>query len=117
VIPCPDGQAAGVRERPIALILVLLALAAVIVCGPIKWKAEARSGDQADHVFQWNKPDWAPTPVVPADNPMNNAKVALGRLLFYDKRLSIDETMSCGKLPSTIPCIYRRKPRPSRRRR
>ncbi len=46
--------------------------------------------------FAWNKPDWAPTPVVPADNPMNAAKVELGRYLFYDKRLSADRSMSCA---------------------
>jgi cytochrome c peroxidase len=46
--------------------------------------------------FQWNKPAWAPIPNVPADNPMSDAKVTLGRFLFYDKRLSIDQSMSCG---------------------
>ena len=46
--------------------------------------------------FTWRKPPWAPTPLVPNDNPMSEAKVRLGRLLFYDKRLSLDESMSCG---------------------
>ncbi len=46
--------------------------------------------------FQWAKPDWAPSPVVPEDNPMSNAKVRLGRYLFYDKRLSQDGSMSCS---------------------
>jgi cytochrome c peroxidase len=46
--------------------------------------------------FLWNKPAWAPTPIVPADNPMTDAKVQLGRRLFYDVRLSSDETMSCA---------------------
>ncbi len=47
-------------------------------------------------VFHWAKPTWAPTPLVPKDNPMSDAKVQLGRALFYDKRLSIDESMSCS---------------------
>ncbi len=46
--------------------------------------------------FQWNKPAWAPTPMIPSDNPMSDAKVALGRALFYDTRLSRDGSMSCS---------------------
>ena len=46
--------------------------------------------------FVWDKPAWAPTPVVPANNPMDAAKVELGRALFYDKRLSRDGTMACA---------------------
>ena len=37
-----------------------------------------------------------PTPVIPADNPLTNEGVALGRLLFYEKALSSTGTMSCG---------------------
>ncbi len=32
----------------------------------------------------------------PADNPMSEEKVALGKALFFDKRLSIDESISCA---------------------
>lgn len=46
--------------------------------------------------WRWNKPDWVPDPVVPQDNPMSAAKVELGRHLFYDKRLSLDNSMSCA---------------------
>lgn len=46
--------------------------------------------------YAWDKPSWVPEPVVPKDNPMSYAKVELGRYLFYDKRLSLDNTMSCG---------------------
>ncbi len=46
--------------------------------------------------FQWRVPAWAPTPAVPEDNSMSVAKVELGRHLFYDRRLSRNETMSCG---------------------
>lgn len=37
-----------------------------------------------------------PEPLVPDDNPITDAKVALGRALFFDKRLSANETQSCG---------------------
>ncbi len=32
----------------------------------------------------------------PADNPLTKEKIALGRLLFFDKRLSRNETVSCA---------------------
>ncbi len=46
--------------------------------------------------WTWDLPDGFPEPKVPADNPMTVEKVALGRQLFYDTRLSINNTTSCG---------------------
>ncbi len=46
--------------------------------------------------FAWDLPPGFPAPRVPTDNPMNAAKVSLGRHLFYDLRLSSDKTMSCA---------------------
>ena len=37
-----------------------------------------------------------PPPVVPADNPTTAAAVELGRHLFYDTRLSFNESISCS---------------------
>jgi cytochrome c peroxidase len=37
-----------------------------------------------------------PPPVVPADNPLTAGKVALGRYLFYDRRLSGDGHFACA---------------------
>lgn len=50
----------------------------------------------ADQPYEWRVPESYPTPVVPADNPMSSAKVELGRRLFYDRRLSVNQTMSCA---------------------
>ncbi|MFN3267475.1 MAG: cytochrome-c peroxidase, partial [Deinococcales bacterium] len=33
---------------------------------------------------------------IPTDNPQTPAKIELGRKLFYDKRLSVDNTISCS---------------------
>jgi cytochrome c peroxidase len=45
--------------------------------------------------FDWRLPAGFPEPAVPADNPMNAAKVALGAKLFADPRLSITGRHSC----------------------
>ncbi|MDZ7630249.1 MAG: di-heme enzyme [Gemmatimonadaceae bacterium] len=46
--------------------------------------------------YRWNLPVGFPTPVVPAVNPMSDAKVELGRHLFYDTRLSANNRFSCA---------------------
>ena len=46
--------------------------------------------------FAWDLPKGFPIPAVPADNPMSDAKVALGRHLFYDLRLSGNGAQSCA---------------------
>jgi cytochrome c peroxidase len=68
-----------------------LALAAALSAGA--WLL--LSGSAADG-FRWDLPAWVPPPQVPADNPMSQAKVELGRHLFYDPRLSADGSMSCA---------------------
>ena len=46
--------------------------------------------------YQWDLPPRVAPPRVPVDNPMSAAKVALGRRLFYDTRLSGNGTQSCA---------------------
>jgi cytochrome c peroxidase len=46
--------------------------------------------------YEWDLPEGFPQPRVPENNPMSAAKVELGRHLFYEKRLSLNETQSCG---------------------
>ena len=46
--------------------------------------------------YDWRLPPGFPKPVVPADNPMSEAKFELGRYLFYDVRLSGNGTQSCA---------------------
>jgi cytochrome c peroxidase len=50
----------------------------------------------AAQVFSWSLPVGVAPPPVPADNPMTDVKVDLGRKLFADTRLSRDQSMSCG---------------------
>ena len=44
----------------------------------------------------WPVPPGFPEPIVPEDNPLTPAKVELGRYLFYDERLSGNQTYSCA---------------------
>jgi cytochrome c peroxidase len=46
--------------------------------------------------WSWQLPPGFPTPWVPADNPMSAPKVALGRRLFCEPRLSVTGTESCA---------------------
>jgi cytochrome c peroxidase len=46
--------------------------------------------------FDWGVPKGFPAPPVPASNPMSAAKVALGRYLFYEKRMSVNGKESCA---------------------
>ncbi|MCI5064864.1 di-heme enzyme [bacterium] len=46
--------------------------------------------------YEWRLPPGFPVPAVPADNPMSEEKVELGRHLFYDVQLSGNGTQSCS---------------------
>ena len=46
--------------------------------------------------YEWPLAQEFPRPQVPNDNPMSQAKVELGRYLFYDKALSANQTQSCS---------------------
>jgi len=54
------------------------------------------SGCGGDEGYQLDLPPGFPAPRIPADNLLNGPKVELGRFLFYDERLSANETQSCG---------------------
>ncbi|MBL4632074.1 MAG: di-heme enzyme, partial [Paraglaciecola sp.] len=46
--------------------------------------------------YDWNLPKGFPRPLVPVDNPMSEAKVILGKKLFFDANLSFNHTTSCA---------------------
>jgi cytochrome c peroxidase len=66
----------------------IVLVAAVAVGSATRVRSESR--------FAWNLPRGFPTPRVPANNPMTPQKVALGRHLFYDTRLSSNGTQACA---------------------
>ena len=54
------------------------------------------STESYNEIYEWNLPPGFSTPVVPQSNPMSQAKVELGKFLFYDTRLSGNQTQSCA---------------------
>lgn len=46
--------------------------------------------------YNLDAPFYFGDPLIPADNQVTNEGVALGRMLFYEKRLSRDNSMSCA---------------------
>ena len=70
--------------------LVMMLLLVVLTIGAATlWWSEGRD-------YQWQIEANLPLPEVPTDNPMSAIKVELGRRLFYDTRLSVNNTMSCA---------------------
>lgn len=61
-------------------------------------QSETRVDDQGASysAYDWQLPENIPLPREPADNPMTEEKFQLGRHLFYDKRLSVNGTISCS---------------------
>ncbi|MFO1352489.1 MAG: cytochrome c peroxidase [Gammaproteobacteria bacterium] len=56
-----------------------------------------RAGQPADLLANALQPPLGlPALPVPADNPLSAAKIELGRKLFYDRRLSFNNTLSCA---------------------
>lgn len=81
------------RARAVAPALAVLAAVAPGFPGATAGAAPARP---AATDWTWALPPGFPVPRVPANNPMSKAKVALGRFLFYDPRLSGNGTQSCA---------------------
>ena len=68
--------------------LFALTTAAVIVAVAVAFNM--------NRAFDWDLPVNMPPPQVPADNPISRRKVELGQRLFYDVRLSVNQTFSCA---------------------
>ena len=71
------------------LVSLMLMLSLLFLhCGPVEEPSEPAE-------VAWPEIAGYELMVVPADNPMTEAKVALGKQLYYDKRLSGDGNRSC----------------------
>ncbi len=79
------------------LILILLALcSALISCKPKPATAPRPEARPIGTPIQIAAPLGLPPVPIPADNPPTAETVALGRKLYYDTALSVDNTVSCA---------------------
>jgi len=88
-------------RRPLArlaggAVALLATLLGVAGCGGGGTQVTETTSTAAAGDWVWSLPPNFPAPKVPADNPMSAAKVALGRFLFYDKRLSGNGQQACA---------------------
>lgn len=78
--------------RLFSRLLFPAACAAALACAPA---AEEPAEEMTPPVFVPGPPADFESPVIPADNPQSPEKVALGKQLYFDTRLSADGTRSC----------------------
>lgn len=66
--------------------------------GPNQTEAQATpsAAELAASTYAWELPRGFPLPTVPEENPITQEKIDLGRYLFYDTRLSGNNTQSCA---------------------
>ncbi len=77
-------------------LIILFALLTVVGCkkdDPVEEPEAEVVWDTTAYVLNYGH---LPNPNIPSDNSLTKAKVHLGRLLFFDNRLSSDLTMSCA---------------------
>lgn len=55
-----------------------------------------KTSQEKSSTFSWALPANVLAPKVPSSNKMSEEKVQLGRFLFYDSKLSANQTMSCS---------------------
>lgn len=88
------ARRAAVPRRLLARLLTITAVTAA--SGLVHQLAAAGAGAPAPADWRWTLPEGFPQPRVPAANRMSRAKVAVGRRLFFDARLSANGTQSCA---------------------
>ncbi len=80
-------------ENPRRLATLVAVFAAIVAAGLAIY---ALSAGATGSRYAWDPATGFPTPRVPANNPMSTGKVLVGRRLFYDTRLSGNQTQSCS---------------------
>jgi cytochrome c peroxidase len=93
IVARPASVRLGTATRIAALAsLLLVALGGLAGCtSSPRFVLEEDEGG-----YRWDLPAGFPEPVVPKNNPMTAEKVELGRHLFYDTKLSGNQTFSCA---------------------
>jgi cytochrome c peroxidase len=91
-----------IKRRPTTAALVgLLFVVATLLAWSLVWlwrlqTSPRQPAAQPDQPYQLKVPRGLPSLSIPSDNPLTEARVALGKQLFFDKRLSRDNSVSCA---------------------
>jgi cytochrome c peroxidase len=80
----------------LALVVLAVACAAAVAVSVRFARREAARSEAIGTVIKAAQPLGLPPVPVPDDNPITAEKIALGRELFYDTRLSSDNLVSCS---------------------
>ncbi|MFZ5554365.1 MAG: cytochrome-c peroxidase [Bacteroidota bacterium] len=75
---------------------LIIFFVAVLVIAIKSCKKDPAVGVYVPTPYELKIPEGFPQMIIPADNPMTVEGVALGRKLFYEEKLSGDNTMSCA---------------------
>jgi cytochrome c peroxidase len=59
-----------------------------------QWQLALSHAQQTDYAL--TLPEEVLEPIIPEDNPLTEAKIKLGKKLYFDKRLSADDSVSCA---------------------
>jgi len=73
-----------------------MATLAVLVGSGVGANQTAHKGSPLPAPYPLTLPRGFPKPAIPPGNPITEARVLLGRYLFYDKRMSLNGTTSCA---------------------
>ncbi len=87
-----QGKGTGNSMLPIAVNTLICC----VVSGFIQFLQPAAFSQPEADSYLLNLPPGVLEPVIPEDNPLTKKKIELGKKLFFDKRLSIDDTVSCA---------------------
>jgi len=90
-----------IKRRPTTVALAgLLLVVVTLLAGSLVWlwrtESSHQHAQQSNKPYDLNIPKGLSSPSIPGDNPLVEGRVELGKQLFFDKRLSVDGTVSCA---------------------
>ncbi len=71
-------------------------IAPLVLCSILVLLCPPSRADDSSDPYPLSLPPGIQPPAVPADNPLTKGKVALGKKLYFDRRLSLDNSESCA---------------------
>ncbi len=72
---------------------MMIGIAISLLLGVLVWEMVVSHAQQTG--YSLDLPEGVLEPIIPEDNPLTEAKVRLGKALYFEKRLSVDDTVSC----------------------